>query len=310
NPRDIFLYYDRIDRGLFAHARKEVVIENDALGYRMIYLMKVFEMHYKTGQFFSLGIPRFEELVSKRKAQIKKWEKARKKAYLGSFNHFLNVLVANTFTDEGFIVQEFFRVPNSKRPPQQLIDQKIAELKMFSSIGNVSFSTGSASTVVVDSLNESQLKSLPPVLKKKYDSLKKAGITPKVVMGGKDVDAGESKTKSDSLAYWFRVNRMPMMVDSIGMRFETNERLIEDRTLTYMGKLQIIYMKEPEDPNYAYNRPGGNSDNKQTSVLHIKEPLQIYRNGYYDVNEVLFEGYFGWSMRIAEMLPLGYIPRE
>ena len=260
NPRDIFLYYDRVDRGLFAHSRKEITIENESLGYRLIYLMKDFQMLYSTGEFRSFGIPRFEEMETKKKGRMKKWNKERVRAYNGSFAHFLNSLQENTFYAEGFRVFELHKVPNKKRPPQELIDEKLSDLRKELRVGNATISIG------------------------------------------------EQSTRRDSIRYWGRMNRMPKIIDSLGIEHKENDVLIKDGSFDYSGYLRIQYLNESEEEAYAFTRPGGGIDTKQTSDILVSGPMKIYPNGYYDVGKVLFMGYFAWSQKIAEMLPLDYAP--
>lgn len=257
NPRDIFLFFDRVENGLFAHSRKEIFIENEALGYRIGYKMKDFSMEYRSGRFASFGIPRFQEMVPKNKGQVKRWEKARARTYRGSFNHFLRSFKDNTFVEEGFVVQELFRIPNPERPPESLIREKLASLGVGNSGSNI------------------------------------------IVLG--------SSTNTDSLSYWRRMRRMPAVIDSLGMTL-TDNSLIESNTLMYTGYLKITYTKEREDEAFSRYRRGGGVDNKQTSIVNFLDNLTIYDNEYYDAGKVLFEGYMGWSSRIAEMLPLEYLP--
>ncbi|MEO9483077.1 MAG: carboxypeptidase-like regulatory domain-containing protein [Ekhidna sp.] len=258
NPRDIFLFFDRIENGLFAHARKEIQVENNALGLRMGYKMHEFRMEYKTHRFYSFGVPRFEEMIPKGKRQAKKWNKARDKAYRGSFNHFIRSFKENTFIEEGFIVQELFRVPNPKRPPVDIIQKKLAALGV------------------------------------------RARSSPSSIVLGASSD-------SDSLQYWMRMRRLPVLVDSLGKKLVDNS-LFNGESFEYKGHLKIIYSKEREDPNYEQYRRGGGIDNKQTSIVYFLDFLTIYENGYYDVEKVFFEGYMGWSLKIAEMLPIEYRP--
>ncbi|WP_436514629.1 carboxypeptidase-like regulatory domain-containing protein [Ekhidna sp. To15] len=259
NPRDIFLFFDPVENGLYAHSRKEILIDNKALGYRIGYVMQEFRMEYKSHLFYSFGIPRFEEMKPKGKGQIRRWEKARETAYRGSFNHFLRSFKNNTFVEEDFIVQELYRVPNRKRPPQKLIDEKLS----------------------VNSI--------------------KSGKYARVQISG--------TPDSDSLNYWVSMQRMPSTVDSLGKVIEDNS-LIQNGTLKYKGHLRITYTKENEDLSYSRYRRGGGSDTKQTSTVYFNDFLTIYDNGYYDVKKVFFEGYMGWSAKIAEMLPLEYTPSD
>ena len=256
NPHDIFLFFDRIENGLYAHSRKEIQIENMALGYKLGYIMREFRMEYRSQLFFSFGVPRFEEMTPRGKRQARKWEQAREEAYRGSFNHFLRSMKDNTFRNEGFVVQELFRVPNRNRPPQQLIKEKLAKHGVH--VGN----------------------------------------SGQIVLGG---------ANSDSVSYWLQMHRMPKVVDSLGQVF-TDNSLVEDGVLRYRGMLRIIYTEEAEDLAFSRYRRGGGSDIKQTSIVRFSEDLILYDNGYYDVEKVFFEGYLGWASKIAEMLPLEYVP--
>ena len=213
-------------------------------------------MEYKSRRFASFGIPRFQEMVPKNKGQLKRWEKARVRTYRGSFSHFLRSFRDSTFVEEGFVVQELFRIPNPERPPESLIREKLA-----------TFGGGTGGNIIV--------------------------------LG--------STTNTDSLSYWRRIRRMPAVIDSLG-RTLTDNSLIKGNTLMYTGYLKIVYTKEREDEACSKYRRGGGIDNKQTSIANFLDYLTIYDNEYYDAGKVFFEGYMGWSSRIAEMLPLEYLP--
>jgi len=305
NPKDIFLFYDNETRSLTAHSRKEIKIKNEALGYRINYVMKVFEMNYSQGFFNSYGIPRFEKMIPKNRGQERKWKKRREKTYLGSFQHLLHSIINNSFVEEGFILQELYRIPNPKRPSQKLIDRKISEHSdSIVSFQGISFNA--SNTYEVDSLSSSQKKAIPLAIKKRIDSLKKTGATPKIRVG-----EGVKGSSLDSLVYWKRMNRLPRTIDTLGIKHSSNEFLMdENQVLAYTGYLKVVYTKEFEEPNFALSRPGGGIDNKQTSTVLIKAPTKIYENGYYDIGNILFEGYYGWASRMAEMLPLGYKPSK
>lgn len=77
-------------------------IENYALGYRVGYLLE--EFSFNNGIKTTIGKAQFSELEAKTKKQNRKWDEARSKAYYGSVNHFLNSLINNNLTEEGFLV--------------------------------------------------------------------------------------------------------------------------------------------------------------------------------------------------------------
>jgi len=180
---------------------------------------------------------------------------------LGSFEHFLESLVNNTFSDVGYIVEEIEQVPNPDRPPQEVITKKLKEYRKQIRQGNLSINL--------------------------------------------------SASDSDSLRYWSRMQKLPEFRDSVGRKHISNELLISNQNeLVYQGYLKITYTKEPEEPAFAETRIGGVVDIKQTSTIYIYEPFRIYENAYFDPNKVLLNGYFGWSSRLAEMLPMEYRPEN
>jgi hypothetical protein len=115
--------------------------------------------------------------------------------------------------------------------------------------------------------------------------------------------------KSDSLDYYTYLHSMPVFIDSIGSKL-TGKELFENgsnRTLTYKGKLTVVYKNEKEETAYVdqYNKP---KPEHQRSTLHfLEDHLTLYPNGYYEnIKSVLVEGYWGWSEKIANLLPTDY----
>ena len=73
-----------------AKASQPLRIENSELGYRITYILDDFEIDGTEVRF--AGDHFFEEIDSKSKRQLKKWNKNRQKAYNGSLRHFLKTL--------------------------------------------------------------------------------------------------------------------------------------------------------------------------------------------------------------------------
>ncbi len=263
NPEVLHFYYDAKERKLYAHAKEDLEIFNNALGYRIYYNLKRFDISFRSGALFSFGIPRFEAMKPKSKKQERNWQKARKVAYRGSFEHFLNALQLDSLEQQGFVVNEFFRVKNKSRPPQSVINAKRSYFR-----------------------NEIRSRSAE----------------------GSDL-LRQRSAATDSLVYWTRLNREPVFVDSLGGKVNSGKMLLSSSdTLSYEGMLQIIYLNEREEFNYAMqHRRGGQRDNKQTSLVSILDsPVVLYENGYYNVSAFFFEQYLGWHSKMSEMLPLGY----
>ena len=80
------------DGRLRAEASAPLLIENRALGYRVHYYLKEFEV--VQGVLRYLGIPRFDELEPRNKRERRRWERRRRKTYEGSLQHFLATLFA------------------------------------------------------------------------------------------------------------------------------------------------------------------------------------------------------------------------
>jgi hypothetical protein len=86
-------------------------IENNALGYKIRYLLTSLTSDSKTGINFFEGQAVFEELKGS-KAQQRGWQKNRLKVYLGSSMHFLRSAISDNITDEGFRVLRLIRKLN------------------------------------------------------------------------------------------------------------------------------------------------------------------------------------------------------
>ncbi|HEX9950747.1 MAG TPA: carboxypeptidase-like regulatory domain-containing protein [Rubricoccaceae bacterium] len=85
---------------LVATASAPLVIENRALGYRLVYDLRKFES--TTTRVSYDGEERFEELTPTDDAEAVRWQTARAQAYRGSLRHLLRTLRAGTAETEGF----------------------------------------------------------------------------------------------------------------------------------------------------------------------------------------------------------------
>ncbi|MEM1126831.1 MAG: carboxypeptidase-like regulatory domain-containing protein [Bacteroidota bacterium] len=92
-----------------AHAAAPLVVENQALGYRLTYFLKVFEMSGSTLRYD--GEPLFEELEPADADEAERWATNRRQAYHGSFRHFLLSLLEGTTNRDGFIT---YLLPDAK----------------------------------------------------------------------------------------------------------------------------------------------------------------------------------------------------
>lgn len=109
NPQSIIAYTE--NGKVIANASEPIVIENEALGYRVHFDLKEFVYDPLIGEVVTAGTPRFEELHTDNPKQARQWARERDRAYYGSSRHLLlsiknRALAENHFTvtDAGNVV--------------------------------------------------------------------------------------------------------------------------------------------------------------------------------------------------------------
>ncbi|WP_128548600.1 carboxypeptidase regulatory-like domain-containing protein [Larkinella soli] len=90
---------------LYATANEPLIIENQALGYRVIYALQHFDAT-ASGNVYSAGSARFEELKPENERQAVRFRRNRLTAYQGSIRHLMATLIDNTFGQAGFLVYQ------------------------------------------------------------------------------------------------------------------------------------------------------------------------------------------------------------
>ncbi|WP_181304910.1 carboxypeptidase-like regulatory domain-containing protein [Rufibacter sp. XAAS-G3-1] len=118
NAEVLYFHFDPQERVLTAEAAQPLIIESKALGYRLHFVLEAFRADFKNSHVFHAGHPRFEALKPRSKAQQKRWDAARLRAYRGSLMHFTRALYNNALEAEGFNVRRLQRLPNPNRPPE------------------------------------------------------------------------------------------------------------------------------------------------------------------------------------------------
>ncbi|MEM8485917.1 MAG: carboxypeptidase-like regulatory domain-containing protein [Bacteroidota bacterium] len=87
-----------------AKAAESLLIENEALGYRVQYVLKEFSREGITIRYD--GDPFFEEMEPATAEQALMWDENRKAAFLGSFKHFLLALLKGNTYEAGFRLKQ------------------------------------------------------------------------------------------------------------------------------------------------------------------------------------------------------------
>jgi hypothetical protein len=129
NPEVLRLNYNGEFKMLTASSDDFLVIENKALGYTIRYLLRNFALEDGLDKkVFYHGTVLFEEMKGSA-SETRRWEKNRESVYENSPMHFLNAVLNDRITEEGFRVQQVATCVNKKRPPDSLVDAKLAYYK-------------------------------------------------------------------------------------------------------------------------------------------------------------------------------------
>lgn len=130
------------------------------------------------------------------------------------------------------------------------------------------------------------------------------------LLKGKQINLNLNDPIMDSLRYWTELEKAPGYVDSLGELIQERELLMSDsETICCKKILEVRYLAESESRNFAQERRGDPQKrlHYQLSRLHFpKGKLVVYPNGYYQVNDITLEGYWEWSSKMAELLPIDY----
>jgi hypothetical protein len=114
NAKTIVL--DEKNGHLTAKATETLIIDNQALGYRIYYDLLRFDT-FRGATYYS-GTSRFEEVKPENPKQADRWKWNRQLAYRGSSRHLLASLVAGTYQKEGYMIyQADFLVPANPAIP-------------------------------------------------------------------------------------------------------------------------------------------------------------------------------------------------
>ncbi|KIO75726.1 hypothetical protein TH53_19085 [Pedobacter lusitanus] len=127
NPQVLYIKYDGDAKVLSVTTNEFLVVENKALGYRLKYMLNLFEYNYNTRIVYFSGLPVFEDLKgSGRKRRT--WLNNREIAYAGSPQHFFQSLYQNKVEENGFIIYKRIKTKNPNRPPDSYIAATKARL--------------------------------------------------------------------------------------------------------------------------------------------------------------------------------------
>ena len=102
NPWIVDFSENRLKRIFKAHADQPLIIQNNALGYKITFLMIRYEK--EADRLYYLGYPSFENLKITDLDSIERFTENREETYKGSLRHFFYALVNDRLEDEGFVL--------------------------------------------------------------------------------------------------------------------------------------------------------------------------------------------------------------
>jgi hypothetical protein len=89
-------------KNIKAYADQPIIIRNEALGYKLGFLLIRFEK--EIDRLFYIGYPNFENLISNNSITLEKYKKNRAETFKGSLRHFFHALVNDQLEEEGFLL--------------------------------------------------------------------------------------------------------------------------------------------------------------------------------------------------------------
>ena len=110
-----FYFYKKRNK-LKVKAKEEIIIVNQALGYKIRYQLDSFVNDYTTHISSYTGYPLFENLAGTAE-QMQTWSRNRYRTYIGSRLHFMRSWYDSTLKDEGFEI-ETLNTPGSDKGTQ------------------------------------------------------------------------------------------------------------------------------------------------------------------------------------------------
>lgn len=105
NPEVLQFFFSKKRNRLKVKAKEDLILMNDALGYKIKYQLDSFVHDYNSKIDVYTGFPFYEPLTGTEDQQ-KTWQQNRQKAYKGSRLHFIRSWYARTLESEGFVLEQ------------------------------------------------------------------------------------------------------------------------------------------------------------------------------------------------------------
>ena len=262
-----FRYYKKSNR-VIAYCDEPVLIDNNALGYTIKYQLEEFEVNFRAGTTFYLGYPLFQDKTKEGKEPKNKWAKNREEAFKGSVVHFMQALYANKLAEEQFEVRRMFRSPNYEK-------ERVKKIYLPS-----------------------------------MATRKQAGDKIVIEIGNKGMGGA-----GDSASYYRRIMQQKDYVEDYASDLLTADSLIVSSDNQYKGIyfeqfIAVTYKGETEELGYLQSIMQANRNPSfQRSLVTLTDPEMITfdkSGSYYNPMNFMTSGYWGWSEKTANLLPIDY----
>lgn len=114
NDEILDIGYDNGEQALKASTDDYLVIVNEALGYKIRFLLKQYVNSDRDHMISYYGYAFYESMTTKKKAQLRRWTANREAVFHGSSLHFFRSLIKGDTEGEGFVVNEVVRRPRQR----------------------------------------------------------------------------------------------------------------------------------------------------------------------------------------------------
>jgi hypothetical protein len=125
---------------------------------------------------------------------------------------------------------------------------------------------------------------------------------------------------SDTLAYWLEESRKPRLIEILNPNLIATDTLLSQEQgytlFRFRDYLYVVYNQEKEDDLYLQQQAKFGREPRaksfQSSLISLINVAAYFDSKGYIINPlaILTEGYWAWQEKVAEMLPIDYVPEE
>ncbi|HEY2727290.1 MAG TPA: carboxypeptidase-like regulatory domain-containing protein [Parafilimonas sp.] len=126
----------------------------------------------------------------------------------------------------------------------------------------------------------------------------------------------ERSLSSTELVYYKKIMSQPDTIDVISNDLLTADSIVSTendsvKALTFSDHIIINYTTQKPPLKYKWANPDAkDSVSSVLSLVNNKSVIISADGSYYNVQDLLYEGFWGWWQRLATMLPYDYEPSE